>query len=48
VALNATLTFGVWIVTGSGKRNGVDTSLGAFIQKEDGLILRLHQETLDS
>jgi len=45
VARNATLTLGVWIVTGSGKSKGVDTSLGAFIQKEDGSILRLHIET---
>jgi hypothetical protein len=48
VALNATLTSGVWIVTGSDNDNGTPISLAAFIQKEDGKILRLHRETLDS
>jgi len=48
VAQNATLTFGVWIVTGSHHGNDTNTSLAAFIQKADGKILRLHLETLDS
>jgi ATP-dependent Clp protease ATP-binding subunit ClpA len=48
VALNATLTAGVWTVTGSHSNGDARTSLAAFIQKEDGKILRLHQETLDS
>jgi len=48
VAENATLTAGVWIVTGFHQRNDTKTALAAFIQKEDGKILRLHQETLDS
>jgi hypothetical protein len=47
-AANATLTSGVWIVTGSHRRNDTMTSLAAFIQKEDGKILRLHMEKLDS
>jgi len=46
---NATLTFGVWIVTGSHSANNKRTpSLAAFIQKEDGKILRVHMETLES
>jgi len=48
VAENATLTSGVWIVTGAHNSDGHHMSLAAFIQKEDGKILRLHQETLDS
>jgi hypothetical protein len=46
---NATLVFGVWLVTGSyAPDNNPITSLAAFIQKEDGKILRLHMEKLDS
>ena len=48
VALNATLTSGVWIVTGSDNNGDTHISLAAFIQKEDGKILRLHREKLDS
>jgi hypothetical protein len=47
-AQNATLTAGVWIVTASHHANNTNISLAAFIQKEDGKILRLHMETLDS
>ena len=43
-AVNATLTSGVWIVTGSHRRKDTTTALAAFIQKEDGRILRLHTE----
>ena len=48
VAQTATLTAGVWIVIGSQTRNDTNTALAAFIQKEDGKILRLHVEKLDS
>ncbi len=48
VAQNATLTSGVWIVTGSHQGKDTNTALAAFIQKEDGKILRLHMEKLDS
>jgi ATP-dependent Clp protease ATP-binding subunit ClpA len=44
-AQNATLTAGVWIVTGSLHADSTNISLAAFIQKEDGKILRLHMET---
>jgi hypothetical protein len=47
-AQNATLTAGVWIVTGSHHADSTNISLAVFIQKEDGKILRLHMETLDS
>jgi hypothetical protein len=46
-ALIAELAFGVWIVTGSHTRNNIGTKLAAFIQKEDGRILRIHQERTD-
>ena len=42
-AQTATLTAGVWIVIGSLHGDGINISLTAFIQKEDGKILRLHQ-----
>jgi hypothetical protein len=45
VAQMATLTAGVWIVTGSHHAGSTSISLAAFIQKEDGKILRLHMET---
>jgi hypothetical protein len=45
VAQNATLTAGVWIVTGSHYGSGTNIELAAFIQKADGKILRLHMET---
>jgi hypothetical protein len=45
VAQNATLTAGVWIVTGSHYGSGTNIELAAFIQKDDGKILRLHKET---
>jgi len=48
VAQGATLTAGVWIVTGLHHAHSVNTALAAFIQKEDGKILRLHMEKLDS
>jgi hypothetical protein len=47
-AQNAALTSGVWIVTASHRADGTNISLAVFIQKEDGKILRLHMETLDS
>jgi hypothetical protein len=47
-AQNATLTAGVWIVTASHHADSTNISLAVFIQKEDGKILRLHMETLDS
>jgi hypothetical protein len=47
-AQNATLTAGVWIVTGSHHADSTNISLAVFIQKEDGKILRLHMEALDS
>jgi len=47
-AQNATLISGVWIVTGSHHADSTNISLAVFIQKEDGKILRLHMETLDS
>jgi hypothetical protein len=43
-AQTATLTAGVWIVMGT--RSNI--SLSVFIQKADGKILRLHQETVNS
>lgn len=45
---SATLISGVWIVTGSHHGNDNNMSLAAFIQKEDGKILRLHMEKLNS
>jgi len=48
VAENATLNFGVWIVTASHHGDDTNILLAAFIQKEDGKILRLHLEKLDS
>jgi len=48
VAQTATLTAGVWIVIGSQTSNDINTALAAFIQKEDGKILRIHLEKLDS
>lgn len=48
-AQEATLTSGVWIVSGSHiADNKPTTALAAFIQKEDGKILRLHVEKLNS
>jgi hypothetical protein len=44
VAQTATLAAGVWIVMGT--RSNI--SLSVFIQKADGKILRLHQETVNS
>jgi len=48
VAENATLNFGVWIVTASHHGDDTNILLAAFIQKEDGKILRIHLEKLDS
>ena len=48
IAQAATMTAGVWTVTGSHHGDGFNISLAAFIQKEDGKILRLHQEKLNS
>jgi hypothetical protein len=44
-ALSAVMIHGVWLVTGSHTVNGSVTALAAFIQKEDGRILRIHQES---
>jgi hypothetical protein len=43
-AQNAELVHGVWVVTGIHERDGTQANLAAFIQKEDGKILRIHQD----
>jgi len=43
-ATEAVLRHGVWLVTGSHTSDGKTLSLGAFIQQEDGKILRIHIE----
>jgi hypothetical protein len=48
LAVHAELKFDVWIVTGTHTRGDDQTSLAAFIQKKDGIILRLHPEKIDS
>jgi len=44
-ALSAVLMHGVWLVTGTHKVDDKPMALTAFIQKEDGKILRIHQDS---
>jgi ATP-dependent Clp protease ATP-binding subunit ClpA len=47
-ALNAVLMHGVWLVIGTHTVNNAAVVLTAFIQKEDGKILRIHQDSAAS